>query len=273
MQIIQNILIEQPLGLAFDIDGTLSPIAPTPGQARLHPDAALLLEQARNYAHVAIMTGRAIDDGAAMVNVEGLTYIGTHGVEWCEGLPTTHAVQINPEALTYIQPGQQLLNLAAQMLADQPGVIVERKLLGGSVHYRLANNAEEVRETILAILREPARAHHFLLSQGKCVIDIKPALTINKGQALGSLVKRHNLKGVIFAGDDRTDLDAMLEIERLQHEGLQAAAIAVQAADTLPELLEHADIKVQGVEGMIQLLHEIVEQLRANAGGLPPTRR
>src|SRR5579864_4619643 len=79
---IQTVLTQRPLGLVFDIDGTLSPIAPTPDEARLHPSVASLLEQARNHAHIAIMTGRAIDNGAAMINVEGLTYVGSHGLEW-----------------------------------------------------------------------------------------------------------------------------------------------------------------------------------------------
>ena len=49
---------------------------------------------------------------AVVVNVEGLTYIGTHGLEWCDGLPTTHTVQLLPEALPYVEPGKALLDLA-----------------------------------------------------------------------------------------------------------------------------------------------------------------
>src|SRR5436305_2869917 len=97
--LLRSILAQRPLGLVFDIDGTLSPIAPTPAEAHLYPGVASLLEQARRYAHVAIITGRAVEDGAAMVNVEGLTYIGTHGLEWCDGLPSSHPVQLLPEAL------------------------------------------------------------------------------------------------------------------------------------------------------------------------------
>ena len=84
---LQTVLAQRPLGLAFDIDGTLSPIAPTSDEAQLYPGVASLLERAREHAHIAIMTGRSIDNGAAMVNVEGLTYIGTHGLEWSDGLP------------------------------------------------------------------------------------------------------------------------------------------------------------------------------------------
>lgn len=261
---IAKILQTRPLGLAFDIDGTLSPIAATPGAARLYPGVAALLVEARTFAQVAIMTGRALESGAAIVNIEGITYIGTHGVEWCEGLPGSHEIQINPLAQPYLTQSAELLNLAEQSLAHQPGILIERKRLGGSVHYRLSPQPEQARELILTTLREPAKALNFLLSEGKRVVDIKPALTLNKGTELRSFVQRFKLAGMLFAGDDRTDLDAALEIERLRLEGLQAATIVVQASDTLPALLEHADIVVQGVEGMAQLLNQIVEQLRQN---------
>jgi trehalose-6-phosphatase len=59
---LQTILAQRPLGLVFDIDVTLSPIAPTPEEARLYPGVVSLLERAREHAHIAIVTGRAIDN-------------------------------------------------------------------------------------------------------------------------------------------------------------------------------------------------------------------
>lgn len=265
MQIISPALSSQPLGLVFDIDGTLSPIAPTPDTARLYPGVASLLEQASRYARIAIISGREVEDAAKMVNIEGLTYIGIHGIEWSEGLPAMHPITIYPGALPSIEPGRHLLDLVERRLGNYPGVIIERKRLGGSVHYRLARHPEQVRHLIMDTLRAPASDHDFVLSEGKRVVDIRPALLIHKGQALRSFVQRLALAGVLFAGDDRTDLDAMLEVERLRSEGYQAVAIAVQAPDTLPELLEHADLVVQGVEGMARLLATIVAHLHTRA--------
>src|SRR5438105_15931503 len=111
---LQTVIAQRPLGLVFDFDGTLSPIAPTSEEARLYPGVAALLERAREHAHVAIMTGRAIENGAEKVNVEGLTYIGTAGLEWRDGLPSTHAVEVVPEALEYFQPGEHSLKLVAE---------------------------------------------------------------------------------------------------------------------------------------------------------------
>ena len=221
-----------------------------------------LLEEARKFAHVAIITGRELEDGAAMVNIDGLTYIGTHGLEWCDGLPSSHPVQVVPEALAYIEPGKYLLDLVEKELAGLPGIIVQRKRVGGSIHYRLSPNPEQTRQRIFAVMEEPARSVNMRLSEGKRIVEIRTPLAINKGEALQRFVQRFRLHSVIFAGDDRTDLDAVLEIPNLREAGIAALSIVVRHVDTLPDLLEHGDIIVQEVDGMVNLLREIVRLLR-----------
>jgi trehalose 6-phosphate phosphatase len=258
-----SVLSQRPLGLVFDIDGTLSPIAPTPDMARLHPEAAPLLERARDCAgvHVAILTGRAVEVGATLVNVPGLTYIGTHGLEWSDGLPTSMSVQLAAGVSAYIEPGAQLLDLAARELAGVPGILIERKRVGGTIHYRLAPQPEQARARILAQLQEPARRLNLRLSEGKRMVEIQPPLRINKGEALREFAQRFALRGVLFAGDDRTDLDALNALATLHANGLATLGIAVKHPDTPPELLQRADMVVEGVEGMVQLLREIVQNL------------
>ena len=261
---LQTVLSQRPLGLVFDIDGTLSPIAPTPDEAQLYPGVASLLEQAREHAHVAIMTGRALDDGAAMVNIDDITYIGSHGLEWSNGLPASHPVRVAPEAFAYLNPGRALLDLAERELATLPGIIIERKRIGGTIHYRLCFDSEQARRAILDLLEEPARRANMRLDEGKRAIEVRTPLAINKGQALLRFMLRFGLRGMLFAGDDHTDLAAVLEIERLRQHGMDALAITVQHNDTPPELLAHADITVHGVEGMVELLCKIVASLQAS---------
>jgi len=258
---LHSVLSQRPLGLVFDIDGTLSPIAPTSESARLYAGVATLLERASKSAHVAIMTGRAIENGAAMVNVDGLTYIGTHGLEWSDGLPALHPVEVVAEALDYVEPGKHLLDLVEEQLSALPGVVVQRKRFGGSIHYRLAPDPEYTRQKILSILEEPARRANMSLREGKRIVEVRVPLKVDKGQALRQFVQRFKLRGVVFAGDDQTDLDAVREIVPLRQEGVAALSIVVQHADTLPAMLENADIVVQGVEGMARLLREIVDFL------------
>src|SRR5438552_19087625 len=108
---LQQVVAQRPLGLVFDIDGTLSPIAPTPGEALLYPGIAAQLEEANEHTgvYVAINTGRAADVGAAMVNVEGLTYMGVYGLEWLKGSLTDPVVELLPEAQPYSESAKQLL--------------------------------------------------------------------------------------------------------------------------------------------------------------------
>jgi trehalose 6-phosphate phosphatase len=259
---IQTVLAQRPLGLVFDIDGTLSPIAPTPDKARLYPGVTSLLEEARAHAHVAIMTGRTLDDGAAMVNVDGLAYIGSHGLEWSDGLPASRTARIIPEALAYLDRGKALLDLAEQKLAALPGIIVERKRIGGTIHYRLSPNPEQARRMILSLLEEPAHRANMRLDEEKRAIEIRPPLAINKGQALSRFALRFGLRGIVFAGDDHTDLDAIKEVARLRQHGMAALAVVVQHDDTPPELLAYADITVCGVHGMVELLRTIVASMQ-----------
>ncbi|GCE26880.1 trehalose-phosphatase [Dictyobacter alpinus] len=264
---ITKVLTQRPLGLVFDIDGTLSPIAQTPDEAKLYPGAAGYLQRASKFAHVGVLTGRAVADGARIVNLEGLTYIGTHGLEWCDGLPTTHPVQLLPEAVPFLEPGKELLDLAEKELKPKiPGLVIQRKNIGGTIHYRLADDPEAARQLILNTLKEPAARLNMHIDEGKRAVEILAPLTINKGKALRRFVEHFNLKGVIFAGDDRTDLHGILEIERLRQDGYAAHAIAVQHADTPPAVLEHADTIVQGVEEMVKLLEQItIDVSRTNA--------
>jgi trehalose 6-phosphate phosphatase len=258
---IQGVLARHPLGLIFDIDGTLSPIVSRPEEARVVPEARALLEQARTKAHVAIVTGRTVESGAAMVNIEGLTYVGTHGMQWSDDLPAHSPPQVVPEILPYVEPVGRLLDLAEQRLASTPGIIIERKPAVGAIHYRLTSDPEQERARILALLEGPAGRSGLLLSEGKMVIEIRPPVAVNKGTALRRLVERFGLQGVVFAGDDWTDLDAMRELPPLARRGIATVSIGVQHADTPPAVLEQADVVVQGVSGMVDLLRQIVAAL------------
>jgi trehalose 6-phosphate phosphatase len=102
------------------------------------------------------------------------------------------------------------------------------------------------------------------LSEGKLIVEIRVPLPVHKGRAIRQFVERYNLNAIVFAGDDRTDLDAVTEIIRMRTEGIAACSIVVQHHDTLPELLTQADILVHEVPGMVELLYEMVTILESN---------
>lgn len=269
---VRNVLQTHPCGLTFDIDGTLSPIAPSPEAARLFPGVAGLLERLRPYARVAVITGRAVVSAAALVGVDGITYIGNHGLEWAEGLPEHHPIQLLPAAEAYRLSAQRLLTLAEQHLArSSPCVQIEHKSIGGTIHYRRCPDPVQIRQEILELLREPAQQAGLQLSEGKMAVELRvPGL--NKGQALQRFIEQHRLRGVLFAGDDTTDLDGVETLLSLRQEGICPAAvtIAVRHPDTPSRLLERADLIVEGVAGMASLLEEMVLFLEQETGTSSP---
>lgn len=258
---IHTVLAKRPLGMAFDIDGTISPYVHAPQRAQLYPGVARLLEQAREHAQIAILTSRAVDNAAAMVNIDHLTYIGTYGLEWCDGLPTSHPVRIMPQALPYIEPGRQLLDLAEQQLDRMPGITIERKRIGGTIHYRLSPDPERARQTILSVLEKPVRLANMRLQVRELLVEVNAPFATDKGDALRRFVKHFALQGIIFAGDDNPDIGAFIEVSRLRCEGIAGFSVVVQHAHSSPILLEHADIMVQEVPEMATFLAEMVQML------------
>jgi trehalose 6-phosphate phosphatase len=267
--VVRSTLAARPCGLVFDLDGTLSPIAPTPEEARLYPGVAAILERLRSHAQVAILTGRAVRTAAALVGVDGITYIGNHGLEWASGLPDGHPPAIAAEAEAYRAPARRLLSEAEQRLGKVlPGLRVEYKEVGGTIHYRLCPEPAQARQQLLAFLTGAAREAGLQLGEGKMAVEVRvPGL--NKGEALRRFVAERGLRAVLFAGDDRTDLDALAMLARLRTQGVGALAVAVQHPDTPPELTAQADLVVQGIEGMVALLQEILSWLESSAP-LPP---
>jgi len=257
----QMVLKQRPLGLVFDIDGTLSPYVPAPQRAEIYPGVVSLLEQARQYAHVAILTSRAVEDAAKMVNIDKLTYIGTYGAEWSDGLPGKYPIQVISEAQAYIEPSRYLLDLVKQEMKGVPEITLERKLLGGAIHYFDCPNPKQARQMILSVLEEPVRQANMHISEGESTIEVKPPIPEEKGQAIRRLVQHFGLQGIVFAGDDIPDLSAFIEICQLRKEDVVGLSVLVQHAHVVPGLVEHADIVVQEVEGMVELLHQIVDLL------------
>jgi trehalose 6-phosphate phosphatase len=260
---LQRTLQQRPLGMFFDIDGTLSDIATTPDEARLYPGVREVLRELKHYAEIIIITGRSIEDGARMVGLDNITYIGTHGLEWASGHPTTHPPTLLPEAQPFVEPSKELMGIAEKKLSKIPGILFVHKAVGGTIHYRATPNPEEAREIILREMSGPAQRLGLILQDSKLNVDIRIPKRVNKGSAIRRYTELHQLRGVFFAGDDLTDLDAMYASHVLySRAGYNTYSITVQHADTDRELIEIADNVVKGVEGMYRLLLEMSDFLR-----------
>ena len=129
--------------LAFDYDGTLSPIAPTPERARLPASTKRLLVRVAKKYPMVVISGRALADISERVSEIGVQHIfGNHGLEWSGGASRPRA-----------QVHRWVEQLTAQ-LSEQRGVVVEDKAHSVSVHYRSAPDQEQALRAIMPVVRK-----------------------------------------------------------------------------------------------------------------------
>jgi trehalose 6-phosphate phosphatase len=222
--------------LIFDVDGTLSPIAARPELAVV-PDQtrAELRRLSSRYKLVACLSGRAGTDAHRLVAVDGIEYVGNHGLE------------LHPQAEA----------LAADMAGfrDSIALPVEDKRVTLAYHYREAPD-EEAAHAELELVADRARTAGFDARWGRKVLEIRPRVQADKGTAVRALVARSGATRALYAGDDTTDLDAF---RGLRDAGLEhAVRIAVASAEGPRELQDAADIVVAGPE---ELVAEILRAL------------
>src|SRR5207342_674726 len=109
--------------ILLDVDGTLSPIAARPEDARVPDEArAEVARLAQSYSLVACVSGRTGEDARRLVGVDGIRYVGSHGLE------------LAPEAAEW---SERIRSFAAGI--DWP---VEDKGLTVSFHYRQAGDED-----------------------------------------------------------------------------------------------------------------------------------
>ena len=247
----QETLARRPRGLLLDIDGTLSPIAPTPEAARLLPGVAALLEQAlKQFEVVAAISGRSAADARRMVGVAGLFYIGNHGLErWAPG---EKAPSVIPEARRYLPAIAQALDLAERDLAPRlPGLRVERKGASGALHTRGCIQPQQALATVLAALGPLTERLGLRLTQGKLIAEIRPPLALDKGTAVERLAQAYGLHSALYLGDDTTDIDAFLALRRLREAGsFTGLAVAVLHEEAPPNLAAEADLTLPSIEAV-----------------------
>jgi trehalose 6-phosphate phosphatase len=257
-----RVLSRAPAGVILDIDGTISEIAPTPDQAIVSDEARETLNRLRErVAVVAVITGRSAADGERLVGVDGLVYVGNHGLERRQG----GRQDIHPGAAAaqhQIVDALAEIRTALEREGRAEGVIFENKILSASIHYRLAPEPEETGRRILALALTAAEGRDLCVTEGRLIVELRPKLAINKGTALADLARAYQLNGMLFCGDDLTDVDGFRELKRMrERDQLDGLAIAVIAPEANPVILREADGYVESVGAMIRLLGDLITRL------------
>ena len=230
---------QSSLLLAFDYDGTLSPIAPTPDLARLPAETRELFVRVAARYSLVVISGRALSDISARVaDIGARTVFGNHGLERTGG-------KSSPLAAVH-----GWADRLREQLSGHEGVFVEDKTHSLSVHYRAAADHERALEFILPIVRALPDVRVIC---GAAAVNLLPKDGANKGVALRRALEETGCPRAIYVGDDDTDEDAFgaLEPERL---------LAIRIG---PSCESRASYHLDSQESIDQLLQALID-LRAS---------
>jgi trehalose-phosphatase len=220
--------------LFLDIDGVLAPIVERPEDARVPAETRKELRRlGARYALVACVTGRPSEVAREIVGVEGLTYVGEHGLE------------LDPEAQKWAAP---IHGFAIEV----PWVDVEVKPLSVAFHYRSAPDPDQAREQLEAVAAG-ALDLGFKARWGRMVLEVLPPVDASKGTAVRHLLRTTGLQRALYAGDDTTDLDGFSALDGLE----TAVRVAIVSPEGPVELGERADLLVGSPERFRELLQQL----------------
>lgn len=238
--------------VALDFDGTLAPIVTDPADSRPVDGAvAAMRALAARGAQLAVITGR---DARTVVELGGFEAVPGLVVEGLYGAESWHEGRLDSPA-TPAQVEELRRRLPAALAGGDDALWIEDKRLSLVVHGRLAAEPEAaldpVREPVAALAARLGLEVH----PGRGVIELRlPGY--DKAGALHRLVERCSPRVVLFAGDDRGDLPALLAVRHLRDAGLTAFAVGAGSAE-VPEVAGAVDLLVDGPAGVLELLRQL----------------
>jgi trehalose 6-phosphate phosphatase len=241
-----------------DIDGTLAPIVERAGEAAI-PAAAreALAALNRRYALVGCVSGRQAMRARELVGLDELAYAGNHGLELL--LPGASEPEPDPSIVGREREAAEFL---AGDTAELDGTGLRREDKGPiqALHWRGADD-----ETAAE-----ARAHELAISAGKAgletkwgrkVLELRPTGGGGKDAAVSALLAEDGFVHAVYAGDDRTDVDAFRRLRSLRERGdlETAVCVGVLSPEAPSELIEESDLTVSGPDGWLSLLEWLAE--------------
>lgn len=207
---IRQVARTEHLLVAMDFDGTMAPIVGHADDARPLPRAAAA------FAGLAVLprTTTALISGRALASLRAVAsppvdtlLIGSHGAEaWLGPGSTGLTLDEGQKALL-----AEVRGILADIVKEAPGTMLEDKPAGVVLHTRLA--ADDVAEDAVAAARSVLQDRKgVFLKDGKRVLETS-VVNASKGEGVTFLRQITDATGVLFAGDDTTDEDALARLE------------------------------------------------------------
>jgi trehalose-phosphatase len=242
-----------------DVDGTLAPIVADPSSAAVPAQTRDALRAlARRYALVGCVSGRRAIEARRLVGIDELAYAGNHGLE----LLAPGAQEAIVEDA--IGEGQEtardfVCGLDGGSLGEA-GLRLEDKGSIQALHWRGAADPDTAKRRAEEIA-DAARKTGLEPRWGRKVLEVRSASGVDKGTAVERLLSTTRVDRALFAGDDRTDLDAFRALRSLADSGGLAAAVSIGIAspEAPAELSREADAVVGGTEDFLRVLEALAE--------------
>lgn len=229
-------------GILTDFDGTLAPIVEDPATARPLPGAVDVLRAlAARYAKVGVVSGRPVAFLRGLLGDE-LWLSGLYGLETLEGGELREA----PEAARW----RPVVAEATARADAELGAGVEPKGLSLTLHFRTSPEREPA---VRAWAAEESSRTGLVVRAAKASVELHPPVGADKGTVVAAAAQ--GLGAVCFLGDDVGDLPAFRAFDDL---GIHAVRVAVATEETPDELVERADVVVDGPEGALALLRGLL---------------
>lgn len=241
----------------LDLDGTLAPIVERPSDAAVpERTGEALAALVGAYALVAVVTGRRAAVAREIVGLAGIAYAGIHGFELLEAGSAEARPAPSLEGEADRAPGfAERLDRAeleaAGLRAEDKGPIVALHWRGAADEGAAEERAEEI--------ADDAEAAGLVVHRGRKVLELRPPVAIDKGSAVEALLASSGARTALYAGDDRTDLDAFAVLRRLIEEGRldHAVRVGVDSTEGPEEIAREADLLVSGTEALAELLEAL----------------
>ena len=250
---------DEKTAVITDIDGTISKIVLDPYEATISQIMRATLKKLVNkFQLVGIITGRNVKNAEEMLEVEGLLYIGSHGLEYLKD----DEIYIEPEVEEYLPLIQKVAQniQTEEELCNIKNILFQEKGLCFTVHYRKCEDPEGTRRKILDAINELEGLEKFKITEGRKVVEIRPKIGHDKGTILEKLLFENALEKIIYLGDDVTDVDAFNKLKELKGEGKVNGVGIVVVSEEVPEFVkENASFYVNGVEEFQKFFDWILE--------------
>ncbi|MFJ2368396.1 trehalose-phosphatase [Microbacterium sp. NPDC087665] len=232
------------LVVALDFDGVASPLVPQPMEARALPETVAQIARlaALPDTVVSFVSGRSLHDLRIITehtDDSPVALAGSHGAQyWFPG-----EGEIVPSAEATAEGDREELWAAARPIIDRyEGAEFEPKAFGMGVHTRRTDRETEKQlfAEIDALAAE--RFPHWRRRSGHRVLEFS-SRNEGKDAAMTALREKFDATGILFAGDDVTDEDAMkvllpTDLGVRVGPGESAAALRVENPQEIAMLLE-----------------------------------